>query len=206
MGRGTPSKAGQPKGMHDELDAKLHDAQRSPAAIAALTETQTRRLGKYLAGDSMQAIANSEGRSKSAVAESLAAPAVRKTVTVLGLAMSARVNGETINLVAHMLQELSSIALNAKRAVVVNDTFGSHIEYVPDYRTRLDAISRLLTLVDRPTAQSTAPIAQAPIESEEVIRTVTATESRRRTRTAPARNPGAQHEPGRSVGPKTGAS
>jgi hypothetical protein len=185
----SKSKPGQR--AHDELDAVLRQAREVPSAIVpAITETQTRRLGKYLAGDSLQAIADGEGRSKSAVAESLKSPAVRETVTMLGLTMTASKDDKQINLVALMLQELSSIALDAKRAVVVHDTFGSHIEYVADYRTRLDAISRLLSLVDRPTAKPSASIAQASIESEEVTRTLTATESRRRTRTAPARNGG----------------
>ena len=160
-------------------------------AAELLTDTQRRRLIERLSGKSLQEIATQEGRSKSAIAESLKTPAIRETLTILGRQMTAHVQdpktGEEVDLINALLRELASIALNATRAVVVNTGLGMQsIQYVKDNRTRLDAIGRLLDLA-RPEGAMTQ--ATAPETTTEVQRTLTATETRR-TRTRPARNAG----------------
>lgn len=150
-------------------------------AAAGLTETQRHRLIERLGGKSLQQIATTEGKSKSAIAESLKAPAVRRTLSILGQQMTVKQDGADVNLIAALLGELSEIALSATKVVVV----GSGVRIVADNRMRLDAISKLLTLIDKP------PESDRQIVTTEVERSITARETHR-TRTTPERKGGGQ--------------
>jgi len=123
--------------------------------MAELTKTQAKRLAAHLQGDSLSTIADAEGCSKQAVAKSLAAPAVRDLVPIFGnTALVDADTGEPINLVAEALSVIAHVMNNAHRSVVITqrngDSTQQHIEYVPDYPTRLAAASRILNLVDKP--------------------------------------------------------
>ena len=145
-----------------------------------LTETQARRLAKSIQGESLAAIATTEGCSKQAVAKSLAAPAVRQTAfKILGreLMTQDKATGEMRDIVAEALSVVVHVMENATRPVVLTQSYGSgggsqqHIERVPDYPTRLAAATRLLSLVDKPEAA--VPPAVSIAEERETVTTHT---------------------------------
>ncbi len=113
---------------------------RREASTKRLTPTQNRRVAKRLEGESVRAIAKSEGRAPSTISESLAAPSVRAYIAAR--LRIARVGDQP--LIDTLLERLMDLAFNATRP--------GPGPMVPDNRTRLDAILKLLHYYDPETA------------------------------------------------------
>jgi hypothetical protein len=151
--------------VSDQLAVRDGAEDEVESALSRLTPTQRERLLKRVAGATLAEIAKAEGRSIAAVDESLKSPAVRQATTILGrsLEMQNSKTGEVSDILKVLLGNALSIALNATRPVVVSDgNGGSVVKQVVDYKTRLDASTRLLALVDPPVPEPPAPVAASP--------------------------------------------
>jgi hypothetical protein len=162
----------------------------------AVTESQARRLAAYVAGASTSEIAKVEGVSRQAVSKSLGTYGVRATLIAYGHATEvARDNEEALPVVKALLNEVTKIALGARRAVVLSFSEGDRswqeIRYVNDHRVRLDAASRLIGLLGdaelkpSPTPDDPKPAPPAPIEEVDVVESHTTHTRARRVRRSP---------------------
>lgn len=169
-------------------------AETASANLPAVTEKQAQRLAAHVGGSSLSAIAKSEGVSRQAVSKSLGTRGVRATLISYGYAMDVGRNDEkALPIVQALLHEITKIALDAKRAVVLSfseaDRSWQEIRYVDDPRVRLDAASRLIGLLSEaepkpsPTPDPKPP---AAIEELDVVEQTHTTHTRaRRVRRSP---------------------
>lgn len=179
--------AALPKKKRDvELRRMLAEVEaiQAKSQLPALTPTQDRRLAKQIAGESLAAIAASEKRSKSSVAESLRTPAVRKTLTILGESILMKDGeGKECSLFHEMLTLAVMTAHTATKAVVLANSDGStYVHDVPDHKLRADVALRLVGLFDKPQAPIAAPAPLDEIIAERVQRSETTERVTARTR------------------------
>jgi hypothetical protein len=158
--------------MSDKSELALHGAlalteqgeEELATSLAALTETQRRRVLARLGGSTLQEIATAEGCSPSAVDQSLKSPGVKAVQTFLGNHIKVYQKNvttgerEVIDPIVKMLENVIAIAVNATRSVVVSDGGGvTRVVKVADYPTRLAASVKFLSFVDLEPTRAASP-------------------------------------------------
>ena len=161
--------------------------------LPTLTDKQAMRIAAHLAGQSTAAIAKSEGVSRQAVEKTISRETVRQHIADLAsnLQVNSLSSGEvksTDAIITKLITEMAELAMTAKKHVVLSFTSGEHsyqeIKDVPDYRTRLDATTRLIEIFldsERPISGTKALGSSiTPATKEEIVQEVETLRTRSR--------------------------
>jgi len=157
--------------LEKRIDAAttIEDLGAGASDLAQLTKTQQRRALAAVAGATLTEIAKAEGVSKQAVAETLDAGIVKRTISDI-VRHTTETNGETGKqrwLIESAVSVLGDLLL-AKKPVI----YGATYAMVPDNATRFATAVKILELAQMPPSP---PVAKPAVSEDLAIEETTST-------------------------------